>query len=499
MNIFLTGAFIGLFGIRSLRWLALAQQKEYRADRLWLYVQSHEGMSDLLRVIPRHQDLSRSGLKRPRITPRIAVVTLTYGFLTFGCVLASVWLLKPVLDPARWWLFEMAGLALLVCAVPALVALSIMPSTLVSWWSTRRMLQRAQQKLAVHHPLVIGITGSYGKSSTKHLLAHVLRERYSVFATPKSFNTRYSVALSIVQGYTDQSVAILEYGAYGPGEIATLARWFVPKLALITGLTRQHLGLFKSLEGIVQAKSELVQSLPGGGIIFYNSDDAQVERIVKRGLERSASSELLQVIPSGTSDPAAQWTKPKLNELGQLEFTWGGTRVSTKLVGVHYFSLLKLVAVVARKLAVPDEAIVRAFETFVPTAGFISAYETNSGAIIIDDGGTSNPQGFSAAIELVKSLKPKQAVLITPGIIDLGPDEAEVHDQLAEQATTVFQDVWYLGVSGKSSFAKQYADALLDDRELISDALLRLDRDTMVLVEGRMPAWLTWHLEQLKK
>lgn len=109
---------------------------------------------------------------------------------------------------------------------------------------------------------VIGITGSYGKTSTKQLLEHVLKTKYKVFATGQSHNTLFSVASDIIRYLSDeQTHAIIEYGAYKRGEIKRLTELIKPQIAVITGISKQHYGLFGSYENLKMAKFELIESL----------------------------------------------------------------------------------------------------------------------------------------------------------------------------------------------------------------------------------------------
>ncbi len=487
--------------IRLSRFVALAQQKEYRLDRLKLFFTTDEGLLELLRFIPGLRDFSRTGFKRPKLTARVLAVVAT-TLILYGLVgLALAWQL-PQLTPERGWLLAVASGALAIILVPVFVGVSIIPSAVVAAWQTSQVLARASAVLNQRQPLIIGITGSYGKSSTKQLLAHVLRSRYTVFATPRSFNTRYSVANSIVSGYHGESIAVLEFGAYGPGEIAALASRFVPKIAVVTGITKQHLGLFTSLQHIIRAKSELVAALAGAGSVFYNDILPQVKQIVDQGLKRNREAASISVYPASAQSMVRHLSAAKLDTLGRLSFAWGVQRVHTRLVGMHYFEILKLVIAVAAKLDVNRDQIISALETFAPSGTFISAYQLKSGARVIDDGGTSNPQGFRAALDLVAHLpgkKPEQIILVTPGIVDLGGESEAIHAQLAKLATEVVSHVWYVGQSGKDQFALQFKTEFTADQELIEDQLNRLNHDTMILIEGKMPGWFSQALGALKE
>ena len=168
--------------VRWSRWLAIVQQKEYRLDRLFAYIKSVEGKRELLRVIPKLGDFTREGFKRPKPTTRITFV-LIFSSLPVAYLL---------------WLFFVADIitasvlgVLGYLCLPAVIFLAVAPSYLISEMMTVLALRRAKMLVNKSHPKVIGITGSYGKTSTKLLLAHILGGKYRVFTTPKSFNQRY--------------------------------------------------------------------------------------------------------------------------------------------------------------------------------------------------------------------------------------------------------------------------------------------------------------------
>jgi UDP-N-acetylmuramoyl-tripeptide--D-alanyl-D-alanine ligase len=475
-----TWVFLTLLAFARLsRWLAIVQQKEYRLDRLWLYIKSQTGRKDLFKILPQRADFTRVGFKRPKPTLRIILVGAVCLALYF-----PFWFV-PVS------IFFVTILFLLL--IPLLVIISILPSFIIAKLKTDLEVARAIKTLAERHPLIIGITGSYGKSSTKKILAETLAKRYTVFATPKSFNTRYSVAHSLVTGYKQESVVILEYGAYGQGEIKKLASAFVPKIALITGLSLQHIGLFGSEKEIVVAKSELVTAVEAGGSIFYNDFNKKTKQIIEIG-----NSQTKQVFPSSKHPVCANWSGAGLNDLGQIYFYWGNKKITTKLIGLHYLETLQLVASTASFLGVSNPDIQDSFEKFTPRDVFISSHRLKSGALVIDDGGTSNPHGFMAAIELAKEIKGQQKILITPGIIDLGSEESVVHKELATKAKQVFHQVLLVGDAGAKEFEAVFGDNCVRLNPSVSHLVESFgpnwSKDTVILLEGRMPMWLTKNL-----
>jgi len=472
IELLLLAGLLPLFLQRWFRWLAIVQQKEYRVDRLLSFFYSAEGQENFFTLFPRAHDFTRTGLKRPVRTMRVAVV----GLISFA--LMAVWF---AIGYQLGLLFLFAILAYVL--LPVALLISCMPSVILAFLLTEVTLQRARQKLIAGHPQVIGIGGSYGKTSTKHLLSQVLAQKFSVFVTPKSHNTKYSVAKSICESYAGQEIAILEYGAYKQGEISVMTKWFLPQMAVETGFTLQHLGLFGSAENSLHAESELIAALPSDGIAFCNTADEGAAKICALGQQKN------QVKVISYTGPTAEVlaSQPKINAQGQLSFTWEGEVVQTQLIGAHYLPNILAVLTVGQHLGLSKEQLVTGLTSFVPSSSFVCSQVLSSGALLIDDGGTSNPKGFMAAIELARALSQQKKILVCSGIVDLGTETSAVHQELAQLAQECFDAVLYLGEEGRVEFSAVFDDRLLNEEQFQTQFRPKFDSQTLILIEGRIP------------
>ncbi len=465
-----------LLAIRWLRWLAIVQQKEYRLDRLNAFFQSEEGRRDALKFIPSLKDFTRTGLKRPVRTARISVIALISAALIGGIFLSSFFL-------GVVWLVVIT--VAVYVFLPCLLLFSDIPTTLYVQFETLRMLKKAQKKLQLGEATIIGIGGSYGKTSTKHILAHLLSQKYSIFVTPKSHNTQYSVAQSIIKEYANQKVALLEYGSYKLGEIAYLTQWFPPVMAIETGFTLQHLGLFGSVENSEQAEAELIAALPLGQKVFCNAADEGALKICQIGSQMNRAT----IVPYTGPEAVVRMENITVDREGKLSFSWRLKLIQTKLVGKHYIPNIQAAIAVSLELGLSEDVIAAGLESFEPNTSFVRSRVLSSGALLIDDGGTSNPKGFSAAIELVKSLPQPRKILISGGIVDLGKEAEHVHQDLATQAKQVFQSVAYVGMDGHTEFNSAFAEQFVTDQEKVKELIHSAKNDSVILVEGKIPKW----------
>ena len=470
-------------GIRLLRWLAFLQQKEYRFDRLWLFMRSAEGKAELLRCIPKKSDFSRLGCKRPALTARMLVVIFLLVLVTALGAATVIWYSVAQEGLAQGVVFFLIYLLFILIAAPLVVGVAALPTVVLAHLVTLQKARAAYRRITANKAEVIGITGSYGKSSTKALLAHVLSSKYSVFATPKSYNTLLSISQSILSGYTNQEIAIIEYGAYVPGEIKRVAQHVPPTAAIITGFAPQHLGLFGSEAAIQQAKSELVAAVPSTGVVLYNASSPGAAKIVELGRARSE----VEAVPVVWKK---LFTDVTTSKEGRLSFVHNGVQVQTKLIGAHYIENCALVWEFAKKY-LSDEELREAFSSFSPSSMYVSTRTHKSGALLIDDGKSSNPEGFLAALTLLEGLKGRQKVVITAGIVDLGSASDAIHAKLALRMKEVANTVCYVGESGKDVVQSVLPpEQCLTDRKKIETMLYTLDETTIVLLEGRMPPWL---------
>jgi len=491
---------LGSFGVRWLRWLGLAQQKEYRLDRLKVFFQSSEGQTELKRLLPHRSDFSRTGLKRPKWTPRvilIAILSLVLVFLVYK-------ILSPILI-LNWFapesfqavLLKMVGwLVGIYLTLPLFVMLAILPTSIVNWLASEYYLRKAKQIFDVYQPTVIGLTGSFGKTSTKQLLAHLLGGVSQVYATPDSYNAKLSVARSICTDYRGQKIALIEYGAYASREIAQLAHWIKPQQAIITGIAPQHLGLFGSVDNLIKAKAELVAALPDNGVVFFNEGQPEVERLVQLGM---ANRSLKQIPFSPKGSSLVEISSAGITEQGLLECLVDGEIIKTKLVGEHYLLGLVAAVTVALEHKIKPGLVWLRVMNFQPGSHFIGIKLLTDGNVIVDDGGTSNPAGFASAIQLLERLSAQKKILITPGIIDLGQQTSQIHDQLAKQAKTVFDQVLYLDVPGQAEFQAEFGQKLITRHQQIIEQLDQLETGTILLIEGRIPAWLRPKIDKLTR
>lgn len=394
-------------------------------------------------------------IRRPQTKPlvftararRLFAVALALPALAL--VVAAV----AVLTGAPAWVAPAIGTAAAVLAIVAAPELLFVAGSAVKPIQTldnRRFVQRAVRKLGEASPLVIGITGSFGKTTTKACVAAVAELRGAAYATPASFNSYLGVVRAINEGLTTKHRSfVAEMGAYRRGDVAELCELVHPTIGVLTAIGPAHLERFGSLDEIEQAKGELAEALPRDGVFVTTADD---ERCV-RAAERTPARVVL-FSTAGAADAELTAVDIAMAE-GSTRFTMrrrtasAGTEealVRTRLLGRHNVANLLAAAAVGTSLDLPLEAIARALARVSPPAHRLSPIlNRQAGIVVIDDAYNSNPVGAAAALEVLASHQAERRLLVTPGMVELGEREAEENERFGTQAAAVCDLVVLVG------------------------------------------------------
>ncbi len=277
---------------------------------------------------------------------------------------------------------------------------------------------------------VIGITGSYGKTSTKHYLYRILSERYNVLMTPGSFNTPMGVIRTIREQMKPyHNIFICEMGAKQIGDIKEICDLVAPQIGVITAVGEQHLESFKSIENVQRTKFELADALPVTGLAVVNNDfpyiaNREVKNVPVRRYTIAETDAEYHVEDVRYDSDATRFT-----------VVGGGERIdlSTKLIGECNLSNLMGAVVVARYLDVPVSSIQYGVSRIEQVEHRLNMKRTPGGISIIDDAFNSNPDGARMALDVLRRMTQGKRVIITPGMIELGDKQVEYNRELGRQ------------------------------------------------------------------
>jgi UDP-N-acetylmuramoyl-tripeptide--D-alanyl-D-alanine ligase len=307
---------------------------------------------------------------------------------------------------------------------PLILAASTMIMKPVEERINRRFYESAQKKIKNREDLkVVGITGSFGKTSTKFIVGTILSEKFKVLNTPESYNTPMGLSKVINNELTkEHEVFIAEMGAKVLGEIRELAELAQPKIGILTSIGPVHIETFKNIDNIMKTKYELIEELPTDGVAVFNYDNNYIKKLA----DKTFKEKMLYGIED--KDKLDIYAEDIVVTEDGSTFTLrdnGGNSITctTKLLGKHNIYNLLAGACAAKILGLSFDEIARGISRVEPIEHRLNLIKAQNGVIIIDDAFNSNPIGTKAALEVLGSFRNGKKIIITPGMIELGDME----------------------------------------------------------------------------
>lgn len=358
-------------------------------------------------------------------------------------------------------------------------------------------LRSARKTLKETGPVVVGVTGSYGKTSTKFAIRALLGSPEVVLATPGSFNTPLGVARTINESLRSRHrFFVVEMGARREGDIAEVCRLVKPQIAVVTAIGSAHLETFGSLEAIERGKYEIVRALGAGGTAVMNVDDLKVRAladqttsvvVVRYGLETDAEPRVtardLRLTPTGTA-------------LTLVDTDSGDTApLETRLLGRHAIGHLLAGTAVALVTGRSLADVARAAADLEPVEHRLQVIRGAGGVTVIDDAYNSNPDGAAAALEVLDKMPGRRKVIVTPGMVELGPIQASANLELGRRAAEVADTVIFVARLNREALVAGATEAGAADKVILVDSLAEASEELkgilgtgdVVLFENDLP------------
>lgn len=366
----------------------------------------------------------RVKMKKPLVfTPRVkrlCAVMIAVDALILGLLAGLV--------PTPWHLLALSCFPLLLPLWVALAGLLAWPmEKLIS-----EMYFRDAQRILREHPDLtrIGITGSYGKTSVKFILGTLLEERYQTLVTPSSFNTPMGVTKVIRSKLLPaHQVFVAEMGARHVGDIREMCRLVHPTLGILTSVGPQHLDTFRTLDRIKHTKYELMEAIPADGCCFFPNDGGICRELYD---QTRKEKRLCSLHPTPEADVWAEdiTVSPEGSRF-RLCTREDAIECRTQLLGEHNIQNVLLAATVCLYLHMSLRQIARGISRLEPVEHRLQLIRKPGGLTIIDDAFNSNPRGAQAALKVLADF-PGRRIIITPGMVELGEEEAAFNRSFGE-------------------------------------------------------------------
>jgi UDP-N-acetylmuramoyl-tripeptide--D-alanyl-D-alanine ligase len=393
--------------------------------------------------------------------------------------IALVWLLPVQLVPVA-----LAGATLLLAPSEARVQ--------------RHYWQEAHATLKRVDPIVIAVTGSYGKTSVKHILGHVLETAAPTLITPGSVNTAMGIARIVrEQLRPHHRYLVVEMGAYGVGSIARLCALTPPKLGIITAIGKAHYERFKTLDAVARAKFELAEAAHANdGSAIVASDTLQFEW--PRQYVEAHRDRVVTVGSEANADVAIRSLRQDPDGIA-ADIVWRGATYQLKapLFGEHQGRNIALAFAAACSLGVAPSDVIASLRSTPQIAHRLEVKRQGDGTIVIDDAYNSNPVGFASALGLLDALRPPggRRILVTPGMVELGSEHDAEHARIGRLAAEHVDVLVAVAPHRVAPLAEAFSDAA-PQREIVScagfaEARFWLDKNLggrdVVLIENDLP------------
>lgn len=375
-------------------------------------------------------------IKRPVPTLKallIIFLTLFLVFLFFAVPLVEKFFWVVILD--RVVLFVIAFF----------VFIFYFPTQLYRDWK----IDWAKKKLKQHKKIVvIGVTGSFGKSSTKEYMAQILEKKFNVLKTKGTNNTPIGITNTILSGLKkDTEIFVVEMGAYKRGEIKEMCQIVHPKIGVLTAVSQQHLSLFGSMQNTIKAKYELIDSLPKNGLAIFNGNN----EITKR-LYEGCDKKKIQYEYSNSKSKAEITAFNLVTEKEKINFS---VRINNKifhfeapLIGGHTVNNILPAIYVANLLGMRMDEIKRALLDLQPLPKTMALKKGPKNMTIIDDSFNANPDAVLAAIDYMNIYTGKKFLVLQP-MIELGSRAEDEHYRVARLASKLCD---YLFLTNKNFY-----------------------------------------------
>lgn len=408
------------------------------------------------------------------------------------------------------------GVSRIAGAFAILTTLQIIALVIVNWINrpvegmiNQHYINDAKKKLrSVPDLIVIGVTGSYGKTSVKYYLDTLLKEHFEVLITPESYNTPMGVVKTIRSSLKpSHQIFICEMGARHVGDIKEICDIVHPEHGIITSVGPQHLETFFNMDNIVNTKFELADALPEVGLLFLNGDNEYIRnhsgkyknKIFYTTGEWAKARELESQIEEGEVPQYYQTGDVKLSRTG-TEFTVTAPdgekeTFQMRLLGEHNVINVAGAVAVSNTLGIPLKQLKVPVRRIQPVAHRMQLLERGN-YTIIDDAFNSNPVGSRAAVETLKQFEGVR-ILITPGMVELGEKEEEYNYKFGTYAADCCDYILLVGEKHTAPIHKGVLESGFSQErcrvfEKLEDALsfaysIKAEGHKFILLENDLP------------
>lgn len=373
--------------------------------------------------------------------------------------------------------------------IPFLIILSSIINLPIEKFINNRYLNKSRQKLRKIKPFIIGITGSYGKTSTKHYLYQVIKDYYYTYVSPKSYNTPLGLSKCINDDLPLLTeIFIAEMGATKKHDIEELVDLVDVNLGIITEIGPQHLESFKTIENVLETKLEILKSNSLEVLIINNDNELlrnyvypKHQKIITIGINSNANYQARNVYLTNQG---------LMFDIYVNDEFFGN--ITTQLLGRHNIYNILCVVAASEYLQVPKEQIIRNLKKIEPFKHRLSL-EKIGHVLLIDDAFNSNIVGFKNALEVLKLTNNKK-IVITPGIVDAGEKMEDLNKEIGSFLVEELDMVYLIQNEASLYIDKYFQECDFKNYEMVksfqqayNQAIKKYKEEVTILIENDLP------------
>jgi len=393
-----------------------------------------------------------------RVKRLIALLFIICSFVSFGLIYFSFYLQSLNLEWLRYSF---------ICFTPLLTPFAVLLAFIImlpfEGINNKNYIIRAKRKLAKNPDLLkIGITGSYGKTSVKNILAAMLKQKYNVLSTPSSYNTPMGLTKTILKQLNkNHEIFIAEMGATIRGDIKYICDFVNPDVGIITAIGNQHFESFKTIDNLKNTKYELIQGLSGKYFAAFNGDSGATMELY----DRCPTQKIYTKTDSVGSFVVCKNILTSENGIEfDLEYDGKTVHCTTMLLGKHNISNILISAAVAIKLGVSLKEICLAIGSLKAVPHRLEIIKSN-GVNIIDDSFNASTEGTEAALDVLLKFKGNK-IIVTPGLVELGTLQTKENYKLGKNISKVCDFVILVGQNQTLPIFNALTDSGFDSNKI---------------------------------
>jgi len=330
------------------------------------------------------------------------------------------------------------------------------------------LISKAKKIIAKDKDLkIIGIAGSYGKTTMKNVLESVLGVKIKVLATPKSVNTPVGIAKWIIKNSKENpDVLIIEIGEHYKGDVEYICKIVPPNIAILTGINQAHIERLKNIENTISTMFEVVQNAKENALMLLNADDANIKDNYQK---YTAGKDIYfySYLNDGLGDIKIKERQFLANELCWQFSIDEFLKMNVSSLGEYILGDVVACIIVAKNFGLSIEQIKKGIFNIKPVEHRLQPIKGQGDVLIIDDSYNSNPDGVEEAIKVLNKFQDKRKLFITPGIVETGEDTAKIHEKIGQSLAKVADLVILVKNSATPFIAKGLRDGGFSEEKII--------------------------------